>query len=360
VQLTRGPYLTGASQTTMTIMWTTATATDSVVQYGNATSASTVGSTSTQETTHSVPISGLTPGTTYTYRIITGGTGSWTQVGNISQFTTATTSSALSTTVVAFGDSGQDTPAQDQVGALVASETFDFLMHCGDVIYEQGQMAGYDTSFFPQYGSFINSHPIFGAVGNHDLETANGGPYISVFNPPSNNPQNNPLYYSFTWGNVKFVSIDSTGIFTANGPWGTWFQSELANNTSRWLVVVMHAPLFSNDTTHGDDANLQSLWQGIIEDNKVDLVLAGHAHIYQRTNKIKMISTDPTYGGWVEIVTGGGGAALYGIGATTAVPPAYTESCNHYTKLTFTQNELGVKVVRADGTTAENVTIAHN
>lgn len=233
-------------------------------------------------------------------------------------------------------------------------------MHTGDVIYPDGNAAGYDSAFFPQYGAFLGSHPIFGAVGNHDLQQPNAQPYVSVFAPAANNPQKNPLYYSFVWGNAKFISIDSTGLFQSNGPWGNWLQSELANNTSRWLVVFMHAPLYSCDTTHGDDTTLQMLWQPMFEQYKVDLVVAGHAHIYERTGKIKRFSNDPNYAGWFEIVTGGGGASLYGITGTTAVAPIYKESVNHYTKLTFTQNAVQVKVVRADGTTAEDVSIPHN
>jgi hypothetical protein len=360
VSLVRTPYLTAAARDSMTILWRTSTPTDTQIEYGTAGSSQVAGNPAASETSHKVTITGLTAGTAYNYRVVTKPTGVWQQIGNANTFTTAAAATAPSFSVVAFGDSGQGTSAQSKVANLIANETFDFAMHTGDVIYPSGAAADYDTNFFPQYNGFLGSHPIFGAIGNHDLETQTGQPYIDVFTPPTNNPQGSSLYYSFEWGNAKFISIDSTNTFQSSGPWGTWFQSELANNTRRWLVVFMHAPLFSNDTTHGDDTTLQGLWQSMIEQYKVDLVVAGHGHIYQRTNKIKMFSTDPSYGGWVEIVTGGGGAALYGTGAATAATPAYTESVNHYTKLTFTQNELQVKVVRASGTVAESVVIPHN
>ncbi len=356
--ITRGPWIVRATRDSVTLRWWTAAPTESVVELGSpggpTRDVAAVGSSNTR---HRVTIAGLAPGTTYSYRLVTRGAGTRAPVGAPGTFTTAAAPDAPSVTFAALGDSGAGTREQAAVARLVAAETFDFFVHLGDVIYPQGDESRYDRLFFAFYGPFLASHALVGAVGNHDLQEPGAASWVDVFDPPRNNDEGSPFYSSFEWGDAKFVAIDSTGLFQLEGPWGAWLERELANNARRWLVLLLHAPLHCSDRHHGDDARLQQLWQPLLERHGVDLVLAGHAHMYQRTGRVKHSSTDPSYPGFVEVVSGGGGHVLYPVGGRTAVEPLVKEAAHHFVKVTLERDSLRIKAIRADGSVLDDATI---
>ncbi|MEZ0230799.1 MAG: metallophosphoesterase [Planctomycetota bacterium] len=356
VTFERGPYVQGTTQTSIKVIWRTTQPTDTVVEYAKGTTLTNTlkaGNPSASETTHLVTLTGLTAGTAYTYRILTGG-----QVATYpTPVSTAPDASVKTFTALVFGDSGKANQNQYDLATRMAAEKFDLVLHTGDVTYPVGAEAEYNPGYFVPYGPFIKSIPVFPAMGNHDLMTANGQAYMDAFHPNANNPANDKRYYSFEWADAKFVSIESYALFKAAGPHLDWLKNELASNTRRWLVVYMHVPLYSVGY-HGDNATLQNLLQPIFEQYKVDLVLQGHDHNYERMSPVKKYSTDPNWQGVPFIVTGGGGADIYPT-ITNHTQTVYKEAMNHYTLLTFFNDAIRGKVIRKDGTTAEAFTINH-
>ncbi len=356
VTFERGPYVMATTQTSIKIIWRTTQPTDTVVEYSKGTTLTSTlkaGNPSASETSHLVTLTGLTAGTQYTYRIVTGG-----QIATYpATFSSAPDASVKTFTALVFGDSGKANQNQYDLAQRMQSEKFDLALHTGDVTYPVGAEAEYNPGFFVPYGPIIKSIPIYPAMGNHDLMTANGQAYFDAFQPLSNNPQNDKRYYSFEWADAKFVSIETHATFKAAGPHLDWLKNELASNTRRWLVVFMHVPLYSVGY-HGDNATLQNLLQPIFEQYKVDLVLQGHDHNYERMSPVKKYSTDPNWAGVPFIVTGGGGADIYPT-IYNHTQTVYKEAMHHYTLLTFFNDAIRGKVVRKDGTTAESFTINH-
>lgn len=356
VTFDRGPYLQGTTHTSVTVVWRTTQPTDTVVEYApgsSFTAAQKAGNPAASETTHAVTITGLTAGQKYVYHILTAG-----QVATYpSTFGTAPDATAPSFTALVFGDSGSGNQNQYDTAMRMAKEQFDLVLHTGDVIYPAGEEKNYNPNFFVPYGPFLSSVPVFPAMGNHDLATANGQAYFDAFYVNANNPANDKRYYSFEWGDAKFISLETYSLFTTAGPHLDWLKNELASNTRRWLVVYMHVPLYSCGI-HGDSTTLQNLLQPIFEQYKVDLVLQGHDHNYERMGPIKKFSNDPTWQGTPYIVTGGGGADTY---PTLFTHPTtlFRDSSNHYTLLTFFKDAIHGKVVRKDGSVAETFTINH-
>ena len=337
----------------MTIQWQTSLATDTTVEWGpTAALGTTTGNTVVREKNHAVTLTGLTAGSTYSYRVLSSGV----PLSSISQLATAALPSASSVTALVFGDSGQGTPEQMTLAGVMKNETFDLALHLGDVIYPNGEAQNYDPNFFVPYAPWLRRSPCFPAFGNHDDGTASGQPYLDAFTLPANNPAASELYYSFDWGDVHFVSIDTWKSFRQAGAPLTWLDQDLAATTRRWKVVTMHVPLDSIGT-HGDDAVLQSVVGPVFEKWKVDLVLAGHDHHYERSAPIKRFSTDPTWPGYPYIISGGGGATIRAI--TPRPTTLAAESAYHYVVLTFTSAQIQGKAVRMDGTVIESFTIPH-
>ena len=110
-------------------------------------------------------------------------------------------------------------------------------------------------------------------------------------------PSGTKAYYSYNWGNVHFLSLDSYGsegslmLYDTTGPQVTWLKNDLAANTSAWTVVYFHHPPYTMGSHNSDsEYDLIKMRENLIrifERYGVDMVIAGHSHDYERSYPIK-------------------------------------------------------------------------
>ncbi|MEZ0227023.1 MAG: metallophosphoesterase [Planctomycetota bacterium] len=326
----RGPYIQNTTRHETTVCWRTTAPAPSLV---HVTDQSDVTSTTALETEHFVTLANLKEGSSYTYKVD----------GEDAEHTFKTAPGPDGEfRALVIGDSGEDTKGQMDVAKLMEKESYDLFLHTGDIVYPHGEDENYDSKFFKQYNSMLGSHNFWAAVGNHDRhKPSNGEPYKRLFRQEANNPAKDKYYYSFTWGNAKFVSIESYAMFKKSGPHMAWLEQELASNDRKWLVLMMHVPIYSTGN-HGDSAELVTQLVPLIQKYKVALVLQGHDHLYERGEK----------DGTRYIVTGGGGAGLYPVKQRHPWT-AYTESSFHYVSLEFGKQAITGKMVRSNGSVGD-------
>lgn len=352
IALERGPYLQAVTSTSVTVCWRTKAPSGSAVAWGKDRK-KIDGDPTPRAGEHRVTIHGLLPGESSDYEVVgTEGLGG--------RFTTAPAPGTPFRAVV-LGDSGDGSKEQLQIAERIAAEKLDLVLHTGDVVYPKGDDADYQAKFFAPYGPLLRSHPVFCAIGNHDLHYSKdqkGEGYCNAFTTFANNPENSPFYYSFEWGDAKLVSLETDMLFKKTGAHLAWLERELASNTRRWLVVFMHVPLYSPGH-HKDSPELQATVGPLLEKYRVPLVLAGHEHVYERLGPVKKHSQDPAYKGWWSVVTGGGGAHLDKVIAPHA-DTAKVESCHHYVTLEVSPDALRLKAVKIDGSTLDELTISHD
>ena len=71
----------------------------------------------------------------------------------------------------------------------------------------------------------------------------------------------------------------------------TWLVADLAANTKPWVIAYWHHPAYTkgthdSDNTNGGDPELRQMRENfvpVLEASGVDLVLAGHSHVYERS-----------------------------------------------------------------------------
>jgi len=158
-----------------------------------------------------------------------------------------------------------------------------------------GRVVGYATvnAFFP-------------TLGNHDYGDAKPAPrtYLSYFTLPGAgfaSSSGNERYYDFVEGPVHYFVLNSNPDepdgTTASSKQAGWLKAQLKASTSIWNVVFDHHPPYSSDSTHGSSKNMRwpfASWGA-------DVVVSGHAHVYERVLK----------NGIVYFTDGLGGAARY-------------------------------------------------
>jgi acid phosphatase type 7 len=214
-----------------------------------------------------------------------------------------------------FGDSGGGGADQRALFDQMNTVPFDLMLHTGDIAYEDGELGELERNFFRVYAPILRHTPIFPASGNHDYRTGDAAPFRQVFALPENGgPSGRERWYSFDWGDVHFVALDTQRMGAEQA---AWLDADLAANHLRWTVVYGHRPPYSSGD-HGGDGTFRRELMPVLEKHRVDLVLAGHDHHYERF----LPKANTTY-----VVTGGGGRGVRSVGG--ASDTAFAEAVIH-------------------------------
>ncbi len=320
----RGPYLQSGTDDSVRIRWRTATPEIGRVDFGL-----TVGSLATSvaeaeaTTDHEVLLSGLLADTRYYYAV---GNATDLAVGDDPGhfFVTAPeTGTSKPTRIWALGDSGlagdNSRAVRDGYAEFTDTRHTDLWLMLGDNAYHTGTDAEYQSAVFDVYPELLRKTVLWSTRGNHDSFDAAAGtlPYYDIFTFPQAGEAGGTIsgseaYYSFDYGNVHFVVLDSHGmIINSPGVMLTWLQADLAENTQDWLVAVWHHPPFS-DGSHKSDTEprlvlMRELVVPIMENHGVDLVLSGHSHNYERSFLIDGHYLDSTTWTPEFLIDGGSG-----------------------------------------------------
>jgi hypothetical protein len=159
----------------------------------------------------------------------------------------------------------------------------------GDAQYEDGVAAKFALSFDPSWGRLKPlMHP---AIGNHEYYDPTASGYWDYFDGPgqASGPagQRGEGWYSFDTGTWHVVVLNSNCdrvSCDAGGPEEQWLRADLAAHPAACTLAVMHHPLVSSgegDEGEGATSAVTPLWQALY-DAGADVVLSGHAHLYER------------------------------------------------------------------------------
>jgi hypothetical protein len=173
----------------------------------------------------------------------------------------------------------------------------DLWLMLGDNAYQSGTDAEYQNAVFNMYPTLLRQSVVWPTLGNHDGAAANSatqsGPYYDIFTLPKNAEaggvaSRTEAYYSFDYGNIHFVVLDSFETSRApNGAMLTWLANDLAATNQPWIIAYFHHPP-STIGSHNSDTEIELIEMRqnalpILEAGGVDLVLAGHSHSYERS-----------------------------------------------------------------------------
>ncbi|MEZ6197556.1 MAG: metallophosphoesterase family protein, partial [Planctomycetota bacterium] len=248
-ELVRGPYLQMGGPDRVTIRWRTASPQDSVVNLGpSASSLPIVVSDPAMTTEHSVTVLGLSPETAYHYAIGSTGFGTLAGGDDAHRFVTAPPPGAeRPLRIWAIGDSGTGNQyarlVRDAYYAFTGRTHTDLWLMLGDNAYTSGTDAQYQTAVFQNmYEEMLTRSVLWPTLGNHDGISADSatetGPYYDIFELPRMGEvgglaSGTEAYYSFDWGNVHFVCLDSHETDRSpTGPMATRLAADLAANAS--------------------------------------------------------------------------------------------------------------------------------
>ncbi|MAW75933.1 MAG: metallophosphoesterase [Planctomycetes bacterium] len=208
-----------------------------------------------------------------------------------------------------LGDSGTGEPIQyrvrDSMIGYLGETPLDMLVHVGDMAYSRGRDGEFTARFFRPYHSILSSVPCWPAPGNHEMKRADSatqsGPYFEAYVLPKEGEcgglsSGTEAYYSFDYGPIHFVSLDSSGdAIDPEGAMLTWLEEDLASTDKKWIIAFFHHPPYTRgshtSSNYGDSygrlVRMREFANPVLEAGGVDLVLAGHSHVYERSALIQ-------------------------------------------------------------------------
>jgi hypothetical protein len=93
-------------------------------------------------------------------------------------------------------------------------------------------------------------------------------------------------YYSYATKNVRFFALDSNQVDAKEL---AWLENALKSATENWKICYFHHPLYSDGGTHGSAVDVRVLFEPLFLTYGVNVVFAGHDHIYERITPQKGI-----------------------------------------------------------------------
>jgi len=199
----------------------------------------------------------------------------------------------------------------------------------GDLQYNSGSLGDFNVSYQNSWGRFKNiTKPV---VGNHEYGTSGAGGYYTYFGDLASPRQPGCTrdcegYYSFDvavgsaqW-HVAVINSECTriggGVGCAVGsPQYQWLDADLAGHAAAQCTAVLtHRPRWASNSFASPD--IQPLVD-VMDARGVDLLLAGHAHSYERFAP-QNAAGQPDPAGITELVVGTGGRDSQGFGTVVS------------------------------------------
>ncbi|MCP2312499.1 purple acid phosphatase family protein [Kitasatospora paracochleata] len=308
-----------------------------------------------------VELNHLQPDTTYYYGVGHQGfdPASQQKISTLSTFRTAPSRHGRTNrpfapfTFTAFGDQGVSSHAAGNDHVILAQNP-SFHLHAGDICYADPMGQGQDAdkvaynattwdAFLAQTETVAAKIPWMVSYGNHDMEAwyshnGYGGDNDRFFLPTNGpDPRLAPGVYAFKYGNVGVISLDANDVsyeIPANlgltaGRQTAWLERKLrelrADESVDFVVVFFHHCAFSTTHQHASEGGVREAWVPLFERYRVDLVINGHNHVYERTDAIlgnkvaKAVpsgaTVEPARDGVVYVTAGAAGRSLYSFDA---------------------------------------------
>jgi 3',5'-cyclic AMP phosphodiesterase CpdA len=215
-----------------------------------------------------------------------------------------------------------------------ATFPFDLVIMLGDNMYgSQRRPADFARKFELPYAPLLSAGVRFqAALGNHDRpENAS----YKLWN------MNGERYYSYVRGNVRFFALDSSRM---DAKQLAWIETSLREAREDWKICYFHHPLYSNAGRHGSSVDLRVLLEPIFVKHGVNVVFAGHDHVYERLRPQQ---------GIVHFVSGAAGKLRRGNMRPTAQTAAFFDQDLSFMLLEVIGTNLHFQAVSRTGTTVD-------
>ena len=248
---------------------------------------------------HKAEVDTLKPDTKYQYRVGDSKTGVWSDVG---YFTTPSKTKNEANFIV-FADVQASNEENFQAAAKVLQSAVDtmpnyeFAVGLGDFVNDCTNEEW--DSYFKNF-SFMNMNTtLIPIAGNHE-GNLQWFKFNNMFNigAVEDSATITGCYYSFDWGDAHFAVLNTNDMYPMSAAQINWLKNDMNASNAQWKIVLMHRALYSagKNINKPDTVIMRNLLLPVIDELGIDVVFAGHDHMYMRTEPVKAekVQTAPT------------------------------------------------------------------
>ncbi len=202
-------------------------------------------------------------------------------------------------TFLVYGDSQRNDDLHRIVTLSMGKEQPSFVIHTGDLVNNGNHMPDWDNYFDAK--RLLAAHvAYFPVLGNHEY---NNPVYYEAYHLPMGGGDFNKRWYSFSFGDLFFIQLDSCVEQEAMRIEQTrWLEEQLQTHEHMPIKIVsFHHPFWTNHPRRYYEESLHEKdWRPLFEKFGVSIVFNGHIHSYER-----FVRNGITY-----VISGGGGGPL--------------------------------------------------
>ncbi len=324
----KGPYLMNPTLTGITVCWASERPATGIV---TVTGSAAVVRDTAEATMHRVKLTGLKPYTRYAYTV------ACMEDVKSGKFVTAAPA-GQPFRFVAYGDNRTQPSVHAAVLARMSRFSPDFIVQTGDQVADGTNESQWDE-FWRIAGKALSETAYYPSLGNHERH---GDPYFRYFAVPAE--------YSFDYGNAHFVALDSNRPQAEYEAQKQWLRKDLQEHQKAiWRIVFFHHTIYTCVDKPGrrmESAERAGRLEPILREGRVQLVINGHDHDYQRHEAH----------GITYIVTGGGGAPLYEVTPDTPFV-IKAKMAHHHCELMVNGGTISVRAIQPDGAVIDEFAI---
>lgn len=185
-----------------------------------------------------------------------------------------------------LGDTKGGNSETAQMAELLASAAgdggLDAVIMVGDNLKDLDH-GGLQREFLDPFAPLLSEGvPFFAALGNHDLDDDDSPAF--ELGVPEFHMVGRRYYTVSLSASVEVFVLDSTSIKEtgADGDQMVWLADALAASTAPVKIAIMHHPIYGSSGSRSASLDCRELLEPLFIEHDVQLVFAGHQHVYER------------------------------------------------------------------------------
>lgn len=239
---------------------------------------------------HKVSANGLLPGTKYAYRVGDSEANVWSDVG---YFTTSdknedTASFIIISDVQASNEENFRMAAAVMEKAVATMPEYEFTVNLGDFVNDCTNEEW--DSYFRNFAFSNMNTTLVPVAGNHEgnLQWFKFNNMFNIGAVPGSATITG-CYYSFDWGDAHFAILNSNDMYPMSMQQINWLKNDMNASDAQWKIVLMHRAVYSagKNINKPDTLIMRDMLIPVIDELGIDIVFAGHDHMYFRTETVK-------------------------------------------------------------------------
>ncbi len=239
---------------------------------------------------HKAEADNLKPNTKYQYRVGDSKTGVWSDVG---YFTTPSKTKDEANFIVyadvqASNEENFQSAAKVLQSAVKIMPNYEFAIGLGDFVNDCTNEEW--DSYFRNFEFMNMNTTLVPIAGNHE-GNLQWFKFNNMFNigEAEGSATITGCYYSFDWGDAHFAVLNSNDMYPMSASQINWLKNDMNSSDAQWKIVLMHRALYSagKNINKPDTVIMRNLLLPVIDELGIDVVFAGHDHMYMRTEPVK-------------------------------------------------------------------------